>query len=134
MSKITVTAPLAPPAVGPYSHAVVANGMVFTAGQVGLISGTKTLAPGGIEAQTAQALENVKAVLQAAGSGMGRVVKTTVFLADMNDYAAMNEVYAKYFWRNQPARSAVQVAALPLGALVEIEAIATLNKDYRDSE
>lgn len=124
MSKITVTAPTAPPAVGPYSHAVIANGFIFTAGQVGLIPGTKNLVEGGIEAQTAQALENVKAVLAASGSGLEKVVKTTVFLANMDDFAAMNGVYAKYFWRNLPARSAVQVARLPLGALVEIETIA----------
>ncbi|MBZ0299131.1 MAG: Rid family detoxifying hydrolase [Anaerolineae bacterium] len=124
MSKITVTAPTAPPAVGPYSHAVIANGFIFTAGQVGLIPGTKSLVEGGIEAQTTQALENVKAVLQASGSGLEKVVKATVFLANMDDFAAMNAVYAKYFWRSQPARSAVQVARLPLGALVEIETIA----------
>jgi 2-iminobutanoate/2-iminopropanoate deaminase len=126
MSKKTVMAATAPPAVGPYSHAVVANGMVFTAGQVGLIPGTKQLAEGGIQAQTTQTLENLKAVLQASGSDLDKVVKTTVFLANMDDFAAMNAIYAKYFWRNQPARSAVQVARLPLGALVEIEAIALL--------
>ena len=124
MSKNTISAPLAPPAVGPYSHAVVANGFVFTAGQVGLVPGTKQLVAGGIREQTAQALDNVKAVLQAAGSDLEKVVKTTVFLANMDDYATMNEVYAQYFWRAQPARSAVQVAKLPLGALVEIETIA----------
>jgi 2-iminobutanoate/2-iminopropanoate deaminase len=126
MSKKAISAPLAPPAVGPYSHAIVANGFVFTAGQVGLVPGTKQLVAGGIREQTAQALDNVQAVLQAAGSDLGQVVKTTVFLANMDDYAAMNEVYAQYFWRAQPARSAVQVAKLPLGALVEIESVATV--------
>ena len=124
MSKQVISAPLAPPAVGPYSHAIVANGFVFTAGQVGLVPGTKQLAEGGIREQTAQALDNVQAVLQAAGSDLDQVVKTTVFLANMDDYAAVNEVYAQYFWRAQPARSAVQVAKLPLGALVEIETVA----------
>lgn len=124
MSKIAISAPLAPPAVGPYSHAIVANGFIFTAGQVGLVPGTRQLVAGGIEAQTAQALENIKAVLQAAGSDLNQIVKTTVFLANMDDYVAMNEVYAQYFWRTQPARSAVQVAKLPLGALVEIETVA----------
>ncbi len=126
MSRKTVTAVTAPVAVGPYMHAVVANGLVFTAGQVGLVPGTKQLAEGGIEAQTAQALDNVRAVLEASGSGLERVVKTTVFLTDMDDFAAMNEVYARYFWRYPPARSTVQVARLPLGAIVEIEAIGTL--------
>jgi 2-iminobutanoate/2-iminopropanoate deaminase len=125
MSKIALTAPLAPPAVGPYSHAVIANGMVFTSGQTGMVPGTKTLVEG-VEAQTAQTLENVRAVLEASGSGLEHVVKTTVFLQDMNDFAKMNAIYARYFWRSQPARSTVQVAALPLGALVEIETIALL--------
>ncbi|MAS32422.1 MAG: reactive intermediate/imine deaminase [Anaerolineaceae bacterium] len=124
MSKINVTAPLAPPAVGPYSHAVVVNGLVYTAGQIGLIPGTKEFADGGIQGQTAQVLENLKGVLEASGSQLEKVVKTTVFLANMDDFAAMNEIYARYFWRNRPARSAVEVSRLPLGALVEIEAIA----------
>jgi 2-iminobutanoate/2-iminopropanoate deaminase len=123
-TKTTVTAAMAPPAVGPYSHAVVANGMVYTAGQVGLIPGTKQLAEGGIQGQTAQVLENLKAVLHACGSDLDKVVKTTVFLMNMDDFAAMNDVYASYFWRSEPARSTVQVAKLPLGALVEIEVIA----------
>jgi 2-iminobutanoate/2-iminopropanoate deaminase len=125
-SKVTVMAPAAPPAVGPYSHAVVANGMVYSAGQVGLIPGTKQLAEGGIEGQTAQVLENLRGVLQASGSDLDKVVKTTVFLMNMDDFAAMNGVYARYFWRRQPARSTVQVAKLPLGALVEIEVVAVV--------
>jgi 2-iminobutanoate/2-iminopropanoate deaminase len=124
MAKITVTAPAAPAAVGPYSHAVIGNGMVFTAGQVGLVPGTKQLAEGGIEGQTVQAIENLRSVLEACGSSLDKVVKTTVFLANMDDFPAMNAIYARYFWRTQPARSTVQVARLPLGALVEIEAIA----------
>ncbi len=124
MAKIVVTAPMAPAAVGPYSHAVIANGLIFTSGMVGLVPGTKQFAEGGIQGQTAQALENVKAVLAGSGSSLDKVVKTTVFLANMDDFAAMNEIYARYFWRSQPARSTVQVARLPLNALVEIEAIA----------
>ncbi len=124
--KTTVSASRAPSAGGPYSHAVIANGFVFTAGQVGLIPGTRDLAGGGIEGQTAQVLENVRAVLEAAGSGLEQVVKTTVFLANMDDFAAMNAVYGKYFWRNPPARSTVAVAKLPLNALVEIETVAVL--------
>ena len=124
MSKVTITSPTAPPAVGPYSHAVIANGFIFTAGQTGMIPGTKNLTEGGIQAQTVQTLENIKGVLAASGSSLEKIVKTTVFLADMDDFAAMNEIYARYFWRSQPARSTVQVAKLPLGALVEIETIA----------
>jgi 2-iminobutanoate/2-iminopropanoate deaminase len=126
MPKTTVTAPLAPAAVGPYSHAVTANGMVYTAGQVGLIPGTKTLAEGGLQAQTRQALENIKAVLEASGANLGSVIKTTVFLQSMGDFAAMNEVYATYFTADAPARSTVAVAGLPLGAMVEIEVIALI--------
>lgn len=114
----------APRAVGPYSQAVVAGGLVFTAGQVGLDPGTGAVVPGGVAAETARALENLRAVLAAAGSGLDRVVKTTVFLTDMADFAAMNEVYARVFGSHRPARSTVAVAALPRGAKVEIEAVA----------
>jgi 2-iminobutanoate/2-iminopropanoate deaminase len=126
MLKTTVTAPGAPVAGGPYSHAVVANGFAFTAGQVGTNPATGKLAEGGIQAQTAQALENVDAVLSAVGAGLEDVVKVTVFLANMDDFAAMNEVYARYFWRKPPARTTVQAARLPIGALLEIETIAVL--------
>ncbi len=113
----------APAALGPYSQAVVAAGFVFCAGQIPLdpVSGT---VPDGIEAQTRQALANVAAVLEAAGAGMGSVVKTTVFLKDMNDFAAMNAVYATFFPDSPPARSTVEVARLPRDVLVEVEAIA----------
>lgn len=116
----------APAPVGPYSQAIIANGMVFTAGQVPLIPGTKTIIEGGIREQTQQALQNVRAILEAAGTSLDKVVKTTVFLKDMNDFAAMNEVYGTFFTSTPPARSTVQVARLPLDVLVEIETIAVL--------
>lgn len=124
MSKQVIQTSNAPSAVGPYSQAIIANGMVFTAGQVPLIPGTKTLVEGGIQEQTRQVLTNVKAILEASGTSLDKVVKTTVFLSDMNDFAAMNEVYATFFPQNPPARSTVQVARLPLDAKVEIETIA----------
>ncbi len=126
MHKKIISSPSAPAAVGPYSHAVIINGLVYTAGQVGLIPGTKQLAEGGIEAQTRQVLQNLKAVLASAGTNLDNVIKTTVFLKSMDDFATVNSIYGIYFWRSQPARSAVEVARLPLGALVEIEAIATV--------
>ena len=119
----TIAAPNAPAAVGPYCHAKLAGGTLYTSGQLGLIPATGELAQG-VEAQAAQDLDNLKAVLEAAGMGLEDVVKTTVFLADMNDFAAINAVYAKYFPGEAPARSCVQVAALPKGGLFEIEAVA----------
>jgi 2-iminobutanoate/2-iminopropanoate deaminase len=124
MSREVVHTSHAPGAVGPYSQAIIANGLVYTAGQVALIPGTKTLREGGIREQTQQALDNLKAVLEAAGTSMKNVVKTTVFMVDLAEFAAMNEVYATYFGAKPPARSTVQVAALPLGARVEIEVVA----------
>jgi 2-iminobutanoate/2-iminopropanoate deaminase len=124
MSKQVIQTDNAPAAVGPYSQAIIANGFVFTAGQVGLVPGTKDFAAGGVQAQARQALNNVQAILEAAGSNMENIVKATVFLADMDDFAAVNEVYAEFFPGAPPARSAVQVARLPLGALVEVEVIA----------
>jgi 2-iminobutanoate/2-iminopropanoate deaminase len=126
MPKSIITTDKAPAAAGPYSQANVVNGMIFVAGQVGFIPGTRTFVEGGVEAQTRQALTNVKAILEAAGATMDNVVKTTVFLNDMNDFATMNGVYATFFPNNPPARSTIQVARLPLDALVEIEAIAVL--------
>ncbi|HEY75653.1 MAG TPA: RidA family protein [Thermoflexia bacterium] len=114
----------APAAVGPYSQAVRVGDLIFTAGQLGIVPGTKEFAGPDIRAQTRQALENLKAILEAAGSCMRHVVKTTVFLQDIEEFARMNEVYAEFFPEDPPARSAVQVAALPLGARVEIEAVA----------
>ena len=119
----TITAQNAPAAVGPYCHAKLAGGTLYTSGQLFLIPATGEL-PEGVEAQASQALDNLKQVLSAAGMGFADVVKTTVFLADMNDFAAINAIYAKYFPGEAPARSCVQVAALPKGALFEIEAIA----------
>ena len=121
--NLIITAPNAPAAVGPYCHAKLAGNTLYTSGQLGLVPATGEL-PQGVEAQAAQALENLGAVLSAAGMGFGDVVKTTVFLADMGDFAAINAVYAKYFPGEAPARSCVQAAALPKGALFEIEAVA----------
>ena len=108
----------------PYSQAVKANGLVFVSGQLALRPREKELVPGGIAEQTEQVLANLRAVLEAAGSGLDRLVKTTVFLQDLGDFAAMNEVYARHVPETPPARSTVEVARLPSGALVEIEAIA----------
>lgn len=126
--KRAVESPEAPKAIGPYSHAIVANGFIFTAGQVGTDPKTGTLVEGGIEAQTEQVLKNIETVLKAAGSSLDDVVKTTVFLADLNDFTKMNEIYAKRFKTPFPARSTVQVARLPRDAKIEIEVIAVIRK------
>ncbi len=118
-----VTTTNAPAAIGPYSQAIKANGLVFCSGQIPL-KADGTLVAGGIVEQTEQVLTNLKAVLEAAGSGLDKVVKTTVFLANMADFAAMNEVYGRYFVKNKPARATVQVARLPKDVLVEIDCIA----------
>lgn len=119
----TVHTPLAPAAIGPYSQAIKANGMVFTSGQIALDPATNCVVDGGIIEQTTRVMENLKAVLTAAGSSLGRAVKTTCFLADIADFASFNEVYGKYFTA-KPARSCVAVKALPKGVLVEVEVIA----------
>ena len=124
MDRSTVQTESAPAAVGPYSQAIRANGFVFTAGQVALIPGTKEIAPGGIAGQTERVLENLKAVLEAAGSSLEGIVKTTVYLRDMGDFAAMNEVYGRYLGDGAPARATVAVMGLPLDALVAIDAVA----------
>lgn len=113
----------APSAIGPYSQAVKTNGLVFTSGQIALDPQTGALVAGGIEAQTKRVCENLKAVLETAGSSLEKVVKTTCFLAEMGDFAAFNEVYGRYFTQ-KPARSCVAVKALPKGALAEIEVVA----------
>jgi 2-iminobutanoate/2-iminopropanoate deaminase len=125
--KKIVSTEKAPKAIGPYSQAIGIDWFVFTAGQVGLDPATMELVEGGIEAQTRQVLTNLTRVLEAADSGLNFVVKTTVFLQNMSDFAAMNAIYAEFFPEKPPARSTVQVAGLPKGALVEIECVALLN-------
>ncbi len=121
----TITTSGAPKPVGPYSQAVIAGGFVFLSGQGPLDPATNRLVEGDITAQTERVLENLKAVLEASGSSLGQVVKTTVFLKDLNDFRKMNEVYARYFPQNPPARATIEAARLPLDTLVEIEAIAS---------
>ena len=123
MARETINAKNAPAAVGPYVHAVKAGNTLYTSGQLGLIPETGVL-PEGVEAQAKQAMENLKAVVEAAGMTMSDIDKTTVFLADINDFAAVNAIYASYFTGDAPARSCVQVAQLPKAGLVEVEAIA----------
>ncbi|KAG8742546.1 hypothetical protein FRC10_001313 [Ceratobasidium sp. 414] len=114
----------APSAIGPYSQAIKAGGFVFASGCIPLVPSTMEVVQGGIEEQTAQALANLKAVVTASGSEVNKVVKTTVFLKNMNDFVAMNKVYADFFGSHKPARSAVEVARLPKDVLVEVECIA----------
>jgi 2-iminobutanoate/2-iminopropanoate deaminase len=114
----------APGAIGPYSQAVVAGGFVYASGQIPIDPATGQFVEGGVREQTAQVLRNLSKVLEAAGSSLARVVKTTVFLADMNDFVAMNETYATYFSEEPPARSTVQAARLPRDARVEIDVVA----------
>lgn len=123
MKKVIKT-PNAPAAIGPYSVGISTGALLFTAGQIGLDPKTGQMVEGGVEAEARQALTNLKAILEAGGSRLEKVVKTTVFLKDMADFARVNAIYAEFFVENPPARSAVAVAALPKNALVEIEAIA----------
>ncbi len=116
----------APAAIGPYSQAIVANGIVYTAGQIALDPRTGDLSGGDVATQTARVLDNLSAVLAAAGASLGTVLRTTVYLADMAEFGAMNEVYGRYFGDHKPARSTVQAAALPRGARVEIDCIAVV--------
>lgn len=113
-----------PKAIGPYSQAVKANGLVFLSGQISLDPATQQLVAGDVAAQTERVLQNITAILRAAGASLAQVVKTTVFLKSMNDFAAMNEVYGRYFTAEPPARSTVEVARLPKDVLVEIDVIA----------
>ena len=122
--KTQITSPKAPAAIGPYSQAIAANGFLFISGQLPIDPATGNFVEGGIRELTRQSLENVKSILAEAGLTLADVVKTTVFLADMSDFAAMNEVYAEYFTAPAPARSAVAVKTLPKGGWVEIEVIA----------
>ena len=126
LRKEQISSDKAPKALGPYSAGIRIGDLIYTAGQLGIIPAIGELAPGGIEAETRQALENISAILEAAGTSMSQVVKTTVFLRDMNDFARMNNIYAEYFIAPFPARSTIQVAALPKGGAVEIEVIAIL--------
>ena len=125
MSLTVISTPGAPKAIGPYSQAIIHDGLVFTAGQVALDPATMELVTGGVAEQADRALTNLTAVLAEAGSGLDRVIKTTVYLVDMADFGAMNEVYARHFGDHRPARSTVAVAGLPKGARVEIDVIAS---------
>ena len=124
MPKTVISTEQAPQAIGPYSQAIEAGGFVFISGQIPLDPVTGTLVSNGIEAQTRQVLENIKAILSAAALDLTNVVKTTILLADINNFTMVNDIYGEYFSREFPARATYQVAALPKGALIEIEAIA----------
>ena len=126
MAAQTIATPGAPRAIGPYSQGIKANGFVFTAGQVGFDPESGELVDGGIAEQTHRVLQNLRAILRAGGTDVDQVVKTTVFLVDLADFALMNEVYAEFFGDHRPARSTVAVASLPRGARVEIEAVAAI--------
>ena len=125
--KVVIHADKAPKAVGPYSAGMQLGSLVFTSGQIALDPQTGNLVAGGIEAETRQVMTNIKNILEAAGSDMSKVVKTTVFLRDMNDFGRMNPVYGEFFTENPPARTTVQAAALPRGGAVEIDAIAFIS-------
>jgi 2-iminobutanoate/2-iminopropanoate deaminase len=114
----------APAAIGPYSQAVKLGNMIYTSGMIPLVPETMQIVEGGVQQQTKQVLENLKALLESAGTGLGNVIKTTVFIKDMNEFPKINEIYAEYFSSKQPARSCVEVARLPKDVLVEIEVIA----------
>jgi len=124
MPQRTVSTEKAPKAIGPYSQAVAAGDLIFTSGQIALDPKTQQMVDGDIRAQTERVMENLSAVLEGAGAGFENVVKATIFVVDLADFATVNEIYGKRFPRNPPARSTVQVAALPRGARVEIELIA----------
>jgi 2-iminobutanoate/2-iminopropanoate deaminase len=125
-SRKLIATPLAPAAIGPYSQAVVHGGLVYCSGQIALDPQSGQLASGGVKAQAERVLTNLKAVLEAAGSGCEHALKCTIYLSDMGDFAAVNEVYAKYFPKDPPARATVGVASLPKGALVEIDCVAVV--------
>ncbi|MDR4508533.1 MAG: RidA family protein [Candidatus Brocadiaceae bacterium] len=125
MKKEVISTDNAPAAIGPYSQAIKAGGFLFISGQIPIIPATGDIVRGGVRHQTRQVLENLKNILEAAGSSMEKVVKTTVFLKDLNDYTAMNDVYKEFFQHEPPARAAVEVARLPKDVGVEIEAIAS---------
>ncbi len=131
-SKEIITCDKVPPAIGPYSVGVKIGHLAFISGQLGFDPETAVLVEGGVEAETHQALKNLRAILESAGSSLDNVVKTTVFLMDMGDFAKVNAIYAEYFTQNPPARSAVQVSALPKGGLVEIEAIVHMPQEHKE--
>ncbi len=128
IEKRSISTEKAPKAIGPYSQAIQFGNFLYTSGQLGLDPTTGKLADGGVEAETRQALENLTGILKSAGCGIESVLKTTVFLRDINDFSLMNTIYAEYFKDVPPARSTVQVAALPMGAAVEIEAVALIRQ------
>lgn len=128
MTKQRVHSEQAPAAIGPYSQAIAAGGMLFCSGQIALDPKTGSMVPGGVEAQTIQVMKNLGAVLTAAGINFEQVVKTTIYLSDLNDFQAVNTIYAKSFTAIAPARATVEVSALPKGALVEIDAIAHMEE------
>lgn len=128
MSNRTIETADAPKAIGPYSQGVIANGLLFTAGQIALDPATGSIVEGDVTVQTRRVLANLEAILKAAGATWNDVVKTTVFLHDMGDFAKVNQIYAEAFGSARPARSTVQVSALPRGVLVEIDAIATVSR------
>jgi 2-iminobutanoate/2-iminopropanoate deaminase len=122
--RTVISTPDAPKAIGPYSQGINANGFIFVSGQVAIDPATQQVIEGDVGAQTGRVIQNISEILEAAGSGLGKVVRTTVFLKNMNDFAAMNEVYGKYFNTHPPARSTVEVSRLPKDVLVEIDVIA----------
>lgn len=124
LNREIIATPNAPAAIGPYSQAVQAGDLVYTAGQIPLVPATGKLIDGGIEAQTGQVMQNLAHILEAAGSDLAHIVKTTIFVTNLADFAAINKVYASFFAGDPPARSTVQVTALPLGANIEIEVVA----------
>jgi 2-iminobutanoate/2-iminopropanoate deaminase len=123
MKKVIKT-DMAPKAIGPYSQAIMVGDFLFASGQIAINPATGEIVEGGIEAQTRQVMENVKNILQAAGMDFSNVIKTTVFITNMDDFGKVNEIYATYFGENPPARSCVEVSRLPKGALIEVEVIA----------
>lgn len=128
MAKEIISTERAPAAIGPYSQAVAAGGFVFLSGQIPIDPATRALVPGDVRKQTRQVLDNLKAVLAASGASLGDVVKTTIYLTNLADFTAVNEIYAETFSTEPPARATVGVAALPMGAKVEIDAIAVTSR------
>lgn len=133
MNKTIISTEKSPAAIGPYSQAVEVNGIIYTSGMIPVVPATGEIVEGDVEAQTKQVFENLKALLGAAGSGLDKVFKTTVFIKDMNDFGAINAVYATFFDGDYPARSCVEVARLPKDVLIEVEVIALKNQDKKQA-